>query len=231
MSIPILILGDSGTGKSTSLRNFKKGEAVVVNVLGKPLPFRGEIEAVSIPAFEANAAKAKGSRPLKIDGVRAYLTRDTPYKAVVVDDFGYVITDMFMRWTVGEEKFKDQFQVYKEIAGKVWNLLSDVMADGKVDRIVYFVMHTETENDGSVVPMTVGRLLNEKVNIKGLCTCIFQSAVAGDEYVFVTNNGNPAKSPLGMFGERTVPNDLRAIDATIRDYYGYPQLDSEGGGE
>ena len=136
-----------------------------------------------------------------------------------------------MRWTVGDEKFKDQFQVYKEIAGKVWNLLCDMMADGNVDRIIYYVMHTETEKDGSVVPMTVGRMLNEKVNIKGLCTCIFQSAIMGDEYVFVTNNGNPAKSPLGMFGERNVPNDLKAIDAAIREYYDYAPLstDKKGG--
>ena len=222
MTIPILILGESGTGKSTALRNFEKGQCAVVNVLGKPLPFRGKLDVVDIPSKEAEYKAARGVKPLKIDLVRAYLFNDQHgEKAVAVDDFGYCITDMFMRWTVGDEKFKDQFDVYKQIAGKVWNLMCDVMADGRVDRIAYFMMHTETDNSGNVIPMTVGKLLNEKVNIRGICTCIFQSTVAGDEYRFVTNGGNPAKSPMGMFAEREVDNDLHAIDATIREYYGF----------
>lgn len=220
MSIPVLILGKSGTGKSTSLRNFQHGECAVVNVLGKPLPFQSDIECVSIPGYEHMYAETKGVKPLKIDLVRGYLfNAEHTEKAVVVDDFTYCITDMFMRWTCGDERMKDQFDVYKQIAGKVWNLLVDVMADGNVDRIVYFMMHTDTEADGSVVPMTVGRLLNEKVNILGMCTCVFQSTATGDEYKFVTNGGNPAKSPIGMFDEREVPNDLKAVDAAIRTFY------------
>ena len=225
MTVPILILGESGTGKSTSLRNFGPGECAVVNVLGKPLPFRSKLSTVPIPDFEAKFKTERGTRPLKIDLVRSYLLQsEHPERAVVVDDFGYCITDMFMRWTVGEEKFKDQFDVYKQIAGKVWNLLADVQADGNVERIAYFMMHTETDNAGHVAPMTVGKLLNEKVNIAGMCTCVFQSTVVGDEYRFVTNNGNPAKSPLGMFPDREVDNDLRAVDAAIRDYYGFAPL-------
>ena len=222
MSIPILILGESGTGKSTALRNFEHGQCVVVNVLGKPLPFQGELDIVEVPFFEAREKKKRGIRPLKIDVVRAWMfNEEHAEKAVAVDDFGYCITDMFMRWTVGDEKFKDQFDVYKQIAGRVWNLLVDVMADGRPDRIAYFMMHTDTDNAGNIIPMTVGKLLNEKVNIRGICTCIFQSVVVGDEYKFVTNGGNPAKSPMGMFAEREIDNDLQFVDKTIREYYGY----------
>ena len=226
MSIPILIIGNSGTGKSTSMRNFAEGEACVVNVLGKPLPFRSKLDAVDVPMYEARAKAAKGAAPLKIDAVRRFLESDSPYKCVIVDDFGYCITDMFMRWTTGDERMKDQFDVYKQIAGRVWNLLADVMGDGRATRIVYFVMHQDTDGAGNVCPMTVGKLLNEKVNLMGLCTCIFQSAVVGDEYRFVTNGGNPAKSPMGMFPEREVDNDLRAVDAAIRAYYGMQPLEA-----
>lgn len=220
MTIPIMLLGDSGTGKSTALRNFQKGQCAVVNVLGKPLPFKSELKNVSIPQFEALYKQQANAKALKIDLIRNYLFNDANKElAVVIDDFGYVITDMFMRWTVGDERMKDQFDVYKQIAGKVWNLLTDVMADGNVQRIAYFVMHTDTDNAGKVVPLTVGKLLNEKVNILGLCTCVFLSTVIGDEYKFITNGGNPAKSPLGMFADREIDNDLLFVDTTIRDFY------------
>ena len=222
MSIPVLILGESGTGKSASLREFKRGEIAVVNVLGKPMPFRADLETVNIAEYCREREKDGGGKPLYIDVVRSTLMNGSrAHAAVIVDDFGYCITEMFMRWTTGPEVMKDQFGVYKEIASRVWNLLIDVAGDGIPERIVYLTRHTETDACGNVVPQTVGKLLNEKVNIKGICTCIFQTAVVNDEYRFIVNGGNPAKSPMGMFDAHDIPNDLKAVDATIRKYYGF----------
>lgn len=219
MSVPVLILGESGTGKSTSFRNFKRGEIAIINTLGKPMPFRSDLEQANVAEL---VHASKDGNPLYIDVVRSALLKGSvQHKAVVVDDFGYCITEMFMRWTTGPEAMKDQFGVYKEIASKVWNLLIDVAGDGITERIVYLTMHTETDQGGNVVPLTVGKLLNEKISIKGICTCIFQSVVINDEYRFVTNGGNPAKSPMGMFEDMDVPNDLKSIDARIREYYGF----------
>jgi hypothetical protein len=154
--------------------------------------------------------------------------KHSEHKAVVVDDAGYLITEMFMRWAVsGDEMMNDQYGVYKEIAGKMWRLFQRVIEDGEVDRIVYFMFHEETDQRGKVDLLTVGKLLNEKIKIRGLVTCAFQSAKVGEDYVFYTNNGNPAKSPMGLF-EDTVPNDLRAIDARIREAYGYEPLKAVG---
>ena len=213
-------MGDSGTGKSTSIRTFKHGEVEVLNVQGKLMPFfDSEPDTVDVPKLCAEHGNA-----LKVDIVRSWLMSHHEHKAVVVDDCGYCITEMFMRWTVGDEKMGDQYGVYKEIAAKMWTLFQRVIEDGDAGRIVYFVFHEETQQDGKVDLLTVGKLLNEKIKIRGLVTCTLQSAKVGDEYGFHTNNANPAKSPMGLFEEEFIPNDLRAVDARIREAYRLPAL-------
>ena len=222
MSVPVLILGESGTGKSASLREFKRGEIAVVNVLGKPMPFKSELATVNVAEYCREAEKDGKGKPLYIDVVRSTLMNGSrAHAAVIVDDFGYCITEMFMRWTTGPEVLWDECGVYKEIASRVWNLLIDAAGDGIPERIVYFTMHTEQDAAGNVVPLTVGKLLNEKINIKGICTAILQTAVINDEYRFIVNGGNPAKSPIGMFDGHDIPNDLKFVDQSIRKYYGF----------
>lgn len=215
MSIPIIIMGDSGTGKSTSLRTFAPGEVEVINVMGKMMPFFDpQPDMVDVPSLSASHGNA-----LKVDIVRSWLANHHEHRAVVVDDAGYLITEMFMRWTVGDEKMSDQYGVYKEIASRMWQLFQRVIEDGDAGRIVYFVFHEETDQYGKVDLKTVGKLLNEKIVIRGLVTCTLQSAKVGDRYGFHTNNGNPAKSPMGLFDEEFIDNDLRAVDARIREAY------------
>ena len=221
MSIPIIVMGESGTGKSTSIRTFGAGEVEVLNVQGKLMPFfdpKPDIVDVPQVALEHDGA-------LRVDIVRSWLMKHHEHRAVVVDDAGYLITEMFMRWAVsGDEMMKDQYGVYKEIAGRMWQLFQRVIEDGDADRIVYFVFHEETDQNGKVDLLTVGKLLNEKIKIRGLVTMTLQSAKEGDRYGFHTNNGNPAKSPMGLFDEEFIDNDLRAVDARIRDAYGFAPL-------
>lgn len=220
MSIPVILMGDSGTGKSTSIRTFAEGEVEVINVQGKLMPFfKPKVHQVNVPLL----AKEHGNAP-KVDIVMSWLMKHHEHKAVVVDDCGYCITELFMRWAVsGDEMMNDQYGVYKEIAGRMWRLFQRVIEDGDVDRIVYFVFHEETDQRGKVDLLTVGKLLNEKIKIRGLVTCTLQSAKAGEDYVFYTNNGNPAKSPMGLFDE-VIPNDLKAVDTRIREAYGFESL-------
>lgn len=220
MSIPVIIMGESGTGKTTSIRTFGEGEVEVINTMGKIMPFfEPKVHQVNVPQIAASHNNA-----LKVDIVRSWLIKHHEHKAVVVDDAGYLITEMFMRWTVGDEKMADQFGVYKEIANRMWLLFQRVIEDGDVDRIVYFVFHEETDNFGKVDLLTVGKLLNEKIKIRGLVTMTLQSAKEGDRYVFHTNNGNPAKSPMGLFDEETIDNDLKFVDSRVREAYGYEPL-------
>lgn len=214
MSIPVLIIGASGTGKSTSLRSFKRGEVAVMNVLGKPLPIKEKLEQ----------AVPNRDNGLFIDQVAAAIKGDKSHKAIVVDDFGYAITEIYMRYSHGAEKLKDQFEVYKIIGSKVWNLICDVMGDGNVDRIVYFTMHTDMDANGNIIPATIGKLLNEKINLVGMFSIVLMSNTDGEHYVFTTNGVPPAKSPFGMFEDAEIENDLKAVDARVREFYGYAAL-------
>ena len=220
MSIPVIIMGESGTGKTTSIRTFGENEVEVVNVMGKIMPFfQPKVHQVNVPQIAKDHNNA-----LKVDIVRSWLMKHHEFKAVVVDDAGYLITEMFMRWTVGDEKMSDQYGVYKEIANRMWQLFQRVIEDGDTDRIIYFVFHEETDNYGKVDLLTVGKLLNEKIKIRGLVTMTLQSAKEGDRYVFHTNNGNPAKSPMGLFEDEVIDNDLKFVDSRVREAYGFEKL-------
>lgn len=214
MGMPVLLLGESGTGKSYALRNFEPGEVGIFNVLGKPLPFRGNHKTVVTR---------------DVHRVRSMLPK-VKAKAVVIDDFGYLITDMYMRFSYGEERMRDQYDVYKLIGHEVYGLINDVYALPN-DVIVYMTMHTDT-TVGVVQPLTIGKMLNEKVKLVGMFSTILLSQVSGGKYELVTNGMPPAKSSPGMLPER-MENDLKAVDDAIRDYYDLPRLglDAPAGAE
>lgn len=233
MSVPIIVLGKSGTGKTMSYRNFGEGEVTVVNVLGKLLPFFDEpFDVVDVPSWQGKVETAKGTRPMALDAVTNYLKTDTPL-VVVVDDFGYCITEMYMRWQDEPKYQKNKYQIYTDIASKVYNAFMNVMTDGKVDRIVYWVMHEDQTVDDGVVPMTVGKLLNEKVNLLGMCTITLRSMFDGENgYVFEVTGANGKTPPelfddssIARFGDYKVENDLKEIDAAIRRKYRKPPND------
>ena len=202
MGFPVLILGESGTGKSYSLRNFTNEEVALVNVLGKPLPFFGsDVRQLVARDFPT---------------VRQAI-RTAPRRAVVVDDAGYLITDLYMRLSYGEERLRDQFDVYKLIAHEMYGLMNDIIA-AEPDKVVYITMHTDTTVSGVTQPLTVGKLLNEKIKIVGMVSTLLLTQVQGGSYQFVTNGLPPAKSAPGMLPER-MPNDLKEVDAAIRRAY------------
>lgn len=207
MSIPVLIIGEPGSGKSSGIRNFRKGEVAVIQTIGKPLPFKSDISRANSRDF---------------DTVASWVLSDNRYNALVVDDFGYLITDIYMRLSHGPEKLRDQYEVYKIIGAKVYNFINDLMEDGRDDRIVYIIMHVERDGMGNIEPATVGKMLNEKVKLMGMFTIVLMAVATGDSYRFVTN-GQPLKSPPGMF-QQEIDNDLRVVDSAIRDYWGLRPL-------
>ena len=220
MSIPIIIMGDSGTGKSYSMRNFDEGDVSILNVQNKIMPFFGkELEVVSVPDLATMLEGENGYKPLRVDIVQSWLANHHEKRAVVIDDCGYCISEAFMRWSTGSEAYDNKYQVYTDIAARIWNLFQAVIEDGDASRIVYFVFHQERQQDGTVDLLTVGKLLNEKLLIRGLVTCTLQSAKEGDKYGFHTNNANPAKCPPGLFDEEFIDNDLKAVDSRIREAY------------
>lgn len=199
----VFILGRSGTGKSYSLRNFPKDRIAVINVQGKVLPFKGSA------AIEQTATD-NSSNILKALDIYSQ-----QYKAIVVDDYQYVMSNEFMRRSA--EKGYDKFT---EIARHAWDVANKVR-ELPADVIVYIMCHTDRDDDGNEKIKTIGRLLDEKICLEGLSTIVLKTNVSDGQYTFLTqNNGkDTVKSPFGMFPTYAIDNDLWYVDQKIRNYY------------
>ena len=198
-SVPVLLIGQSGSGKSTSLRNFKGDEVAVVNVLGKPLPFKSDIKAGKCDDY-ATILKAIAS---------------TPKKTIVIDDANYLITNEFMN-----KSSVKGFDKYNEMGNNFFNLINGIK-NIKGGKTVYLIMHEDTDENGNVKPKTIGKLLDDKVNIQGMFTICIRSMFDNGNYIFrlKTNGQDCVKTPFGMFEEDSMDNDLKAFDEIVREYY------------
>lgn len=200
----VIIYGKSGVGKSRSLKGFAPDELYLVNVLGKPMPFKGGFKMVSETADVQTIMKGLAKMPCKV---------------AVIDDAGYLMTKMFMDGHGGG----DQFKLYNNIADVVWSLISFIQSPAVgADSVVYLMFHEETNEDGTNKIRTIGKLLDQKVCLEGMATVVLRATVKGDKHVFVTQNDgfSIAKSPEGMFTEVEIDNDLKAVDTAIRNYWG-----------
>ena len=202
MAIPVLVLGPSGSGKTYSLRNLPNDSYGLIECEKTMLPFKGGKKFARTKDFNALSSI-----------VTKYAEK---YPIVVVDDFGYCITDIYMRGSWGDDKYRDQFEVYKEIAGRVYRFI-EFVNDLPGDVIVYLVMHTDVDAQGSIVPATVGKLLNEKVNLLGMVNVVVLAEASGGEYRFIVDGKPPAKS-CGAFESAEQPNDIAVIDAGLREF-------------
>lgn len=227
MSIPIMILGNSGTGKTRSTKTFDEHELLIVNTSGKMLSyFDKKPDVFNVPLKATELLEKNGApRPFKADIIRSYLNKYHDHKAVLVDDYGYAMFEIYDRYRLSEEeRLSNKFEPFDIIVRKMSQQIDALMNDGDVDRIVYIVMHADKDSDGTIKPLIMGKFVNEKYVLEGMMTVTLYSEKLGERYVFHTNNGNPAKSPEGLFSEDVIDNDLRMVDATIREAYGYPPL-------
>ena len=200
-----MVIGPSGSGKSTSLRGFDPGEVGIFNTAGKPLPFRKRLEKVDRASYDMIKAT------LAANNKRAYIIDDSTY-LMQFDAFRYAKVK-------GYDKFVDMAQDFEQ-------LLEAAMATDE-DTIVYFLHHPQFADDGTAKPQTVGKMLDNQLNIEGLFPIVIECKVKDGEHVFVTNGEGIAKSPMEML-PAVMENDLKAVDTAIRAYWGLKPL-AEGG--
>lgn len=200
MGIPVLILGSSGSGKSTSLRNFGEEEILVFNVAGKPLPFRKKLKQVNNAAYTSIGAELKKAE----------------YKTYAIDDSQYLLVfEMFDRAKeTGYGKFTD-------IALRFRNMVSFIVTKLPENIIVYFLHHTEETETGKIKAKTVGKMLDNQLTLEGLFSIVLLTNTDGSSHKFITQSDGytTAKSPMDMF-PLEIDNDLKMVDTVIREYWG-----------
>ena len=202
MAQKVLILGNSGTGKSASMRNFSPDEIAVINCAGKPLPFKNHFEQYT-PGFNSLTAD-----------ILAAMDKTTK-KVIVVDDAQYIMSFQYMR-----RIHENGWDKWNDIQGDFFNIIQacDFMP---ADVIVYFLSHIATDDNGNEKIKTMGKMLDEKITIEGLFTTVLKTNVSDGKYYFLTQNSgkDTVKSPIGMFDTYAIDNDLKYVDTKIRNYY------------
>ena len=200
MGVPVLILGESGTGKSTSLRNCPPERFGVINVSGKPLPFRTSLKPYYTDDYDRIVAALKSAK----------------VPSIVIDDSQYLMVNTFMR------RFKESgYQKYSDIAQAHWKLIETIINDLPDETIVYLMSHIDRDQAGNEKAKTVGRMIDQYITLEGMFTIVLKTHVTDGKYTFLTHNSgfDTVKTPLGMFVEDEIDNDLLMVDGAIRDYY------------
>jgi hypothetical protein len=202
MGLPILILGETGSGKTYSIKNFDVDEVGIFSVEKPYLPFKKDFKVAKHATYET---------------IMTVFKNDPQKKAYIIDDSQYLlVNEMF-------DKAKDTgYGKFTDIALHFRNLIHFINHQLPDDLIVYFLHHTETDsNTGKIKAKTVGKMLDNQLTVEGCFNIVLLCSVEGTEHYFITQSDGytTAKSPEDMFDLR-IPNDLKAVDTAIRNYYG-----------
>ena len=211
MSYATLVLGESGTGKTCSLRNLDPKNTLLIQPVRKPLPFRSA-------GWKEIKAKGDGNNILVCSNPQAIINcmHASPFDVIVVDDWQYILASMYMA-----ARNVKGFDKYTEIGGAGFDIAKAASELGENKR-VYVLAHTTSDEFGNTRIKTLGKLLDDKIVVEGMFTTVLRTHVENGRYLFSTQNSgsDTVKSPMGMFSEQYIENDLAAIDRVICDYYG-----------
>ncbi|MBY6948391.1 ATP-binding protein [Clostridium botulinum] len=199
MGLPVLVLGESGSGKSTSMRNFEDGEVGIFNVASKPLPFRKKLPKLNGASYKqiiSGLAKSK-------------------LKTYVIDDSQYL-----MAFQMFDKAKETGYGKFTDIALDFRNLIQFIITGVPDDVIVYFLHHVETTETGKIKAKTSGKMIDNQLTLEGLFSIVLLTSTDGTEHKFITQSDGytTAKSPMDMF-PLEMDNDLKLVDKTIREYY------------
>lgn len=213
MSYACLILGESGTGKTCSLRNLNPKDTLLIQPVRKPLPFR---------STEWREIVAKG------DGGNIFVCSDpdrivramelAPQNVIAIDDYQYVLSFKYMHEGLDT---KDVYRFFREL-GKDGFRIAEKASQLAPEKRVYILAHTDTDAQGCTRIKTLGKMLDEKIVLEGMFTTVLRTTIDQGRYGFRTTNSghDTVKSPMGMFEDEVVENDLAAVDRRICEYYG-----------
>lgn len=204
MGIPVLIMGESGSGKSASMRNLDPEKVGVFNVAGKPLPFRRRLKTVN------NATYADIYKMLAKPKLKTYIIDDSQY---------------LMAFEELDRAKETGYTKFTEMALNFSGLVRYIINNLPPDVIVYFLHHVETTEQGKIKAKTVGKMIDSKLTLEGLFSIVLLCEASSEGHHFITQSDGytTAKSPMGLF-EKVIDNDLEFVDSAIREYW---ELSSE----
>ncbi len=219
MGVPILILGESGSGKSTSLRNFEENEVTVFNTASKPLPFRKKLYV----------RQGKRTTTEQYADMYGFMEKhNDKCKTFIIDDSQYL-----MAFEMFEKARETGYGKFTDCALNFYNLVQFVIKQLPDDVLVYFLQHVETNTEtGKIKAKTSGKMIDSQLTLEGLFSIVLYTVNDGSEYKFITqsNGVSTAKSPMEMF-DLEIDNDLKWVDTTIREYWSLGTQSEESQGE
>jgi len=216
MSNTILIIGESGSGKSSSIRNLNPEETIIINVLNKPLPFKGYKKKYSSTPSETRMANYFSTDDYK--KIRDCISRVNAKKEVknlIIDDFQYIMANQFMR-----KAMERGFDKFTEIGQNAWQIIKD-LTECREDLNCFVISHSDVDNNGKAKCKTIGKMLDDKICLEGMFTVVLHALTSENKYKFLTQNDGVhiAKSPMGMFKDKFIDNDLMEINKSIDEYF------------
>ena len=202
MGVPVLILGETGSGKTYSIRNFKPEEVGIFSVEKNRLPFKADGFRVVKQATYKQITKALENPTLK---------------KYVIDDSQYLLVNEFF-----DRAKETGYQKFTDMALNMRNLIHSINKNVPDDVIVYFLHHTEYEpTNGKLKAKTVGKMIDQYLTLEGCFDIVLLTQAEGTEHYFITQSDGytTAKSPVDMFSGLKIPNDLAEVDAAIRSFW------------
>lgn len=219
MGIPVLILGESGSGKSTSLKNLDAKMCVLIQSIDKRLPFK---RPQDLGWVRRDAENPTGNVIVSDNYQQIIHTINSAAKSgkksiIVIDDVQYLMANDFMRRAMekGFDKFTEMACSFHSLFQAAQQCTGDVR--------VYFMAHTDTDQMGKVKMKTIGKMLDEKITMEGLFTVVLKSHKDNTDNKFKFQTSGTAmdtvKSPDEMFDTDNIPNDLELVDSAITNYW------------
>ena len=197
-----MVIGESGSGKTASLRNFQENDVSILNVASKPLPFRNKNKLKM--ANKATYSMIKGA--VSSGRTPSYVIDDAQY-LMAFESFDKVNETGYTKFTTMAKNYED--------------MLRHIQEETDPNVIVYVLQHIDKDEDGKIKAKTLGKMLDQQLTVEGLFSIVLLAQTDGKRHYFVTQSDgtNPCKSPMGLFDDIEIDNDLKMVDDAIREYY------------
>lgn len=213
MSRVIAIAGESGSGKTTSLRNLNPKETYIIDADRKGLSWKGWKTQYN----EESKNYKQTSNISTIQSILLNINTKAPHiKVVVIDTINTIMVDDEMARM--NEKSYDK---WADLAQSVWILIGESHML-REDLTIIFVAHTQTDRDDNGYMFTriktSGKKL-DKIVLESKFTTVLMAKVVDGNHVFETRARNStAKSPMGCFEDFEIENDITKVIEALSEY-------------